>query len=122
MREIVRAIAEYAPWIVVAMLTLNLSQRRHLEHGERKRFATLYLSILVLVVFASSHLILLYGLPAATLGVVALLILAVAGVFREQVLPFRLWCTSCGAKLSPKRVLYYDSNRCRNCEQDTQER
>ena len=119
MLEIVHAIAEYAPWMVVALLTLNLSQRRHLEHGERKRFATLYLSVLVLVLFASSHLILLYGLPTATLGVVVLLIVGIAGVFHEQVLPFRFRCGSCGTNLTPKRVLYYDSNQCRDCDQGT---
>ncbi len=116
MDQIVYTVADHGPWLVVALLTLNLGQRRHLEHGERKRLATLYLSLLALGIFSAAQLILLYDWPSA------LLLLAVAGVVvvamtnHAYVFPFRLRCRTCEVRLGIKRIIFYDSNRCASCE------
>ena len=48
--------------ILVVLLVFNLTQRRHLEHGERKRFATLGLSGLVLLLYVAALAIKRYPL------------------------------------------------------------
>jgi hypothetical protein len=37
--------------------------------------------------------------------------------YRKKVFPFRLNCSSCGERLSGKRILFYDSNTCEKCGQ-----
>ncbi len=121
MDHLVQWIAEYTPWLLVAILTLNLSQRRHLHHGEGKRFATLYLSALVLAVFAAAHVIILYHWPAVLLLAATAAILAVGVLFRAQVFPFALYCRNCKERLSLRRVVYYDSNRCASCDAEPEQ-
>ena len=39
---------KYLYWLLLAVLALNLFQRRYQQQAQRKRFATLYLAMLVL--------------------------------------------------------------------------
>ncbi len=121
MEQIVYTVADHGPWLVVALLTLNLGQRRHLEHGERKRLATLYLSLLVLGIFGAAQLILLYDWPSALLLLAVAAVVAVAVTNRAYVFPFRLNCRACDARLSVKRIVFYDSNRCASCDTSNDE-
>jgi uncharacterized membrane protein len=104
-------------YLLLAVLVLNMLQRRYQKHAQKKRFATLYIAILILVLMVGTVLIVYLELPDILfLPLVAVLVL-VGYRFREQVFPFRLNCRLCGEKLSGKRILFFDSNTCEKCEQ-----
>lgn len=103
-------------WLFVAILAVNLFQRKYLAVGERKRFATLYMSMVVLAVMAFSALLLQFSLPDwLFLPFIALLAGAV-WVFRAKIFPFRLRCVRCAGRLQGDRILYYDNNLCAECD------
>ena len=103
-------------YFLLAVLALNLFQRRYQKDCEKKRFATLYLAmlvlswmILVIVVVAlrwSDWLLIPFTLALAAIGV----------IFRRHTFPFRLRCGRCGQSLEGKRILFYDSNLCERCD------
>ena len=104
-------------YLLLAVLVLNMLQRRYQKHAQKKRFATLYIAILILVLMVGTVLIVYLELPDILfLPLVAVLVL-VGYRFRKQVFPFRLNCRLCGEKLSGKRILFFDSNTCEKCEQ-----
>ena len=109
--------SRYLYYPVVLILLFNLLQRRYKEKGLLKRFATLYLGIIVISLWAFSFLFLRFGIPdillLSTPVVYAVLIIA----FRDRMLPFRFRCTVCGRRLPSKTVIFVDSNRCPACEE-----
>jgi len=104
--------------LLLVVLVFNLTQRKHLSHGERKRYASLYAAGLLLLfwaitlVFARASAPAILLVPTAALDVVALF------AFRRQILIFAPRCASCGTRLPLERILYYDSNRCPSCDPD----
>jgi uncharacterized membrane protein len=110
-------VAENSLYLLLAVLVLNMLQRRYQKHAQNKRLATLYIAILILVLMVGTVLIVYLDLPDIIfLPLLAALIL-VGYRFRKQVFPFRLNCRICGQRLSGKRILFYDSNTCEKCEQ-----
>ena len=109
--------AENILYLLLAVLVLNMLQRRYQKHAQKKRFATLYIAILILVLMVGTVLIVYLNLPDILfLPLLAALIL-VGYRFRKQVFPFRLNCLLCGERLSGKRILFFDSNTCEKCDQ-----
>jgi uncharacterized membrane protein len=110
-------VSENILYLLLAVLVLNMLQRRYQQHARKKRFATLYVAILILVLMVGTALIVYLELPDILfLPLLAVLVL-VGYRFRKQVFPFRLTCRLCGEKLTAKRILFYDSNTCEKCEQ-----
>jgi uncharacterized membrane protein len=110
-------VSENILYLLLAVLVLNMLQRRYQQHARKKRFATLYVAILILVLMVGTALIVYLELPDILfLPLLAVLVL-VGYRFRKQVFPFRLTCRLCGEKLTGKRILFYDSNTCEKCEQ-----
>lgn len=103
-------------WVLAALAITNLSQRKHVAHGGRKRFATLYLLGLSFILYAAVLFIAARKLPDWYLIAAFLVPIAIGYYFRDRVWPFRRKCLSCGETLSFNRVLYYDSNMCENCD------
>ena len=107
---------KYLFYLLLGVLALNLFQRRYQKLSERKRFATLYLAMLVLswmiLVIVQLH----FGWPDWLLVPFTLAPVAVGAVFHRHVFPFRLRCARCGRALEGKRILYYDSNVCERCD------
>ena len=101
--------------ILVAILVFNLTQRRHLEHGEGKRFASLRAAGLILVIVLEFFLIERFSLNPwlALPGILAVLYLAYR--MRDRLLIFKLHCENCGRPLPIARTLYYDDNHCPAC-------
>ena len=101
--------------LLTAILLFNMSQRRHLAHGERKRFATLKAAGLVLLLAVEFYLIdranmsAWFALPAIGFALVA------AYTMRETLLIFKLHCVVCDRALPLVRTLYYDDNLCPAC-------
>lgn len=103
-------------YLLLAILALNLFQRRYQKYSEKKRFATLYLSVLVLAWMVLIILTVAFRWPELIL-IPLTAALAVAGyIFRREVFPFRLNCRKCGQQLSAKRLLFFDSNTCETCD------
>ncbi len=103
--------------LIVLVLGFNLTQRNHLEHGERKRLATLGFAILILAYLVQMTVIRRFALPEILYLVAVIPVLAGAYVFRSKLFIFRKDCSICGRTLPPARMLYYDSNTCAECEE-----
>jgi 8-oxo-dGTP diphosphatase len=109
-------ISENILYLLIAVLVLNMLQRRYREHGQKKRLATLYIATLILVFMVGTVLVVYLALPdILTLPLAAALFL-VGYRYRKHVFPFRLSCRKCGRTLAGKRVLFFDSNTCEDCE------
>lgn len=101
--------------LLIGVVILNLTQRKHLSHGERKRFATLYLAGLALVLYLTALLIKRYRVTPWLL----LIVLAadtVVIIWQRNHFPFKRKCIACGEPLTLKRILYFDSNLCESCD------
>lgn len=113
-------LADNGFWGLVAVLALNLFQRKYGEKSRKKRQATLYLAIIVFGLYAFAIMIVQLKLHDLFL----LIYLAAAGVlmykFREHILPFRFKCVSCGNSLDGKELVFYDSNLCEKCREKEQ--
>jgi len=103
-------------FLLIAVLIFNLSQRRHLSYGEKKRIATLLIAGAILFLYIIDLLIIRFHLSPLYLIPATLIIILFFLNYRKAVLPFSINCDYCGKRLSIKRVLYHDSNMCANCE------
>lgn len=103
---------------LLVVLLFNLTQRKHLAHGELKRYASLYYAGFLLIFGAVTVIFQRTGAPPILLIPAAALEIGVLALFRRQLFLFRLRCATCGARLPLERVLYYDSNRCPTCDPD----
>jgi len=104
--------------LLLIILVFNLTQRKHLSHGERKRYASLYAAGLLLLFWAITLALVRASLPAILLAAAAALEIVALFAFRRQILIFAFRCTSCRARLPLERILYYDSNQCPTCDPD----
>jgi len=109
-------IVSYFYWLFLAILVVNLTQRRHRGKAQRKRFATLYIAILVFVLYIYGFTLIRFNLSDWFLLIYAGVAGILVGVYRRTFLPFSLHCVSCGATLPFDRVVYADNNLCRDCE------
>ena len=110
-------VAQRTLYLLLAVLVINMFQRRYQKTAQNKRFATLYIAILILALMVGTVLIVSFDLPDVLfLPLLAVLIL-IGYRYRTKVFPFRLNCRSCGERLSGKRILFHDSNTCENCGQ-----
>ena len=119
MTEAANPVAHFlADWLtipLVAVLALNLLQRRHQQQAPAKRIATLVLAGLVLIVLCASFLMVRFQVPdAALIPVLAAVVLA-AILFRKTIFPFAFHCRRCGRRLGSKQVLFSDDPHCPDC-------
>lgn len=100
---------------MIAILVFNMVQRSHQEHGEKKRFATLNMAIILLLLNGSLAVILRYGLPdtyiLAGVGIAAV----AAFIMRKKTFIFKLRCSECGTLYPAKQILLYDNPECSHC-------
>jgi hypothetical protein len=102
--------------VPVALLWLyHLAQRRHAETAGAKRYATLYLTGLLLAAWVLVYAFLRLGIPDPWLALVAAAIVAVAAWQRRRVFPWRLGCAACAKPLDIGRILFRGDNRCAAC-------
>ena len=104
-------------WVIIAVLTLNLLQRKYQNRSRHKRSATLITATLILLLDVLFILILQFQLPQ-WLGIPAIIIpLTIGYILRSRIVIFKFKCSECGKKLSLKEILYYDDNLCAVCSQ-----
>ena len=109
-------IVSYFYWLFLAILVVNLTQRRHRAKAQRKRFATLYIAILVFVAYIYAFTLIRFNLSDWLLLIYVVVAGVLIGVYRRAFLPFSLHCVSCGTTLAFDRVIYADNNLCADCE------
>ena len=109
-------ISEKSLYLLMAVLILNMFQRRYQKQTQKKRFATLYIGTLILALMVGSVLIRTFNLPDILIVALLVILVGVGYRYRKQVFPFRLTCVRCGQRLSGKRIIYFDSNTCEHCE------
>ena len=105
------------PLIIMAVLIFNMVQRLLYRCWGKKRTASFYLAIVLIVFISVAALIMRFRLTdllliPAGLGLVIFIILK-----KEAFFPFTLKCLVCSAPLSIKRIVGNDSNLCEECEQ-----
>ena len=103
-------------YLLLAVLALNLFQRRYQKLSEKKRYATLYLAMLVLAWMILVIVVVAFHWPEWLLVPMTLALAAVGVVFRRHTFPFRFRCARCGKQLEGKRIMFFDSNTCESCD------
>lgn len=100
----------------MVILITNITQRKHIAHGERKRLATLWIAGLLL--FFQVELVVIQHYKLNDYFIIPAFMIFAAAVYllRRKILVFRLKCESCGTKLDYKRILYWDNNKCEVCD------
>jgi hypothetical protein len=114
--QIVPVLVVVLPWVVVGILTLTMVQRRYMDVGIGKRFATLQLGGLVAILWAATLVFDHFSARDVLLLPVCALLMLIAVVRRKSIFPYRLRCASCGMPLPLKRILFHDEPRCAGCE------
>lgn len=97
-------------WAFLAMLLLNILQRKHQQKAQRKRFATLYLALGVFGLLIVTQLILIYGGADWMLVPGFAAVGAVVYQYREHTFPFRLHSPVDGRRLTWDEILYDDNH------------
>lgn len=110
MQEIVAFVADNFFWIFMAILLVNVLQRRHQKTAEKKRFATLYLGIAAFFVYTGAQALIMYELSPYYFVPILALIVGVVYYYREHTFPFRLRCARSGKLLNFETILFRDSN------------
>jgi hypothetical protein len=103
-------------YLLLAVLGLNLFQRRYQKYSEKKRFATLYLGMLVLIWMILVIIMVYFRLPDLLLVPFTAAVAVTGFLFRRHIFPFRLRCVQCRQPLSSKRIFFFDSNACERCD------
>lgn len=111
---ILQAIERYYTWALIAILLLNLSQRK-IPNSTKKRFATIYLASALLLFEVGVVTILARGWNHNWAWLLLALCIGLLFLLRKRAFPFRLKCVECGAKLSFNQVIGGDENLCNNC-------
>jgi 8-oxo-dGTP diphosphatase len=108
-------------YLMMAVLIANLTQRKHVKHGNRKRLASLWVAGILL--FVQIELVLIQHFELSDLFLIPALIFVFALVylFRSKVLIFRTRCVSCNEKMSYSKIIYWDNNMCDSCQPETEE-
>ena len=110
--------------LLLGVLIFNMTQRKHLEGGERKRIASLLLALVILLPLAGIFAYKQNSFNIRLLGegvfypLVAITFLAFL-IFSRRILIFRRRCQGCGTTLKWKTTLYLDDNLCPACGEES---
>ncbi len=108
-------------YLMMAVLIANLTQRKHVKHGNRKRLATLWVAGLLLFLQIELVMIQHFELSDAFLIPAFIFVFALGYLLRSKLLIFKLRCVSCNEKMTFKKVIYWDNNLCDSCQPETEE-
>ena len=112
---ILETIADKYLWFLVAILVVNLYQRKFAPRSYKKRTATLIIASLAMVWQIFIVIILSRGWPH-WFAVPALVLAAAVGIpFRKRILLFKTKCVRCETKLATTAIINYDDNLCDAC-------
>ncbi len=118
LRMILERITSDIYWVLIGVLVLNLFQRKHIATGQRKRMATLFFALLILLSNVLFAVILSTGMPQWTAFIAVAIAVFVGYAIRTKLLVFKFKCPSCGARLDTTSLLFHDSNLCVSCRDE----
>lgn len=101
--------------ILVVLLIFNLTQRRHLKHGEKKRIASLGLAGVLLFIYASLVTIERFSLSDGLVLIPFAAAVVFLYRFRQKLFIFSFHCVQCRKPLPLIKTLYYDAGICESC-------
>jgi 8-oxo-dGTP diphosphatase len=108
-------------YLMMAVLVANLTQRKHIKHGNRKRLATLWMAGILLFLQIELVLIQHFSLSDVFLIPAFIFVLALVYLLRAKILIFRTKCASCNGKMNFTKTVYWDNNLCDSCQPETEE-
>ncbi len=100
----------------VILWAYHLALRGYLEVGEKKRYASLFLTIVLLALWLTAYLLRRFGIDDLLLIPAFAVAIAVVIWKRGTFVPYRFSCAQCGKPLSVKRILFHDSGKCDTCD------
>lgn len=108
-------------YLMMAVLIANLTQRKHVKHGNRKRLATLWMAGILL--FLQVELVLIQHFKLSDMFLVPSVIFAAALtiLLRSKLVVFRTKCVNCNGKMNFNKIIYWDNNLCDSCQPETEE-
>lgn len=101
--------------LLIFVLIYNLTMRRHLAHGEKKRIANLKFAVVILIFYIGIITLVRFNLPDSFLIPMASIAFLILLLLRKTFFPYRVKCRSCGKSFSLKHILYFDSEYCPDC-------
>ncbi len=102
-------------FLLGGILLFNMTQRRHLEDGEKKRFASLFTAVIILVFYLGILAIKGNKLPPSFIYPVFAVCFLILLILRRRIFIFRRKCRECDSKYSIKQILYEDKPDCGKC-------
>ncbi|MBN1697209.1 MAG: hypothetical protein JW881_06830 [Spirochaetales bacterium] len=108
-------LSQTIPFILVAVLILNLVQKKYHHGWGKKRSSTLSVAILLIVFLCAAVLILRFQLTDLLLIPVSALVCMIVFTKRKVILPYTNRCRGCGAPLSIKTILFHENDYCDRC-------
>jgi 8-oxo-dGTP diphosphatase len=108
-------------YLMMAVLIANLTQRKHVKHGNRKRLATLWVAGILLFLQVELVLIQHFELSDIFLFPSFVFALALLYLLRAKIFVFKMKCESCNGKMSFNKTVYWDNNLCDSCQPETGE-
>ena len=114
-------ISEYFYYVFLAVLVLNLLQRKYRKDAAKKRSATLYLAVANSVVFVFAEAVVRFNLSELLLIPFGVVVAGLCFYSRRVVFPFSLRCSECRQTLDFNRMVYSDSNLCLSCAEKRSE-
>jgi len=108
-------------YLMMAVLIANLTQRKHVKHGNRKRLATLWVAGILL--FLQVELVLIQHFELSDIFLIPSFIFTLALFYplRAKIFVFKIKCESCNEKMSFNKTVYWDNNLCDMCQPETEE-
>ncbi len=104
-------------YLFLGLIVLSLVQR-HRGRGNSKRTATIFQAILVFIIYIGAMVIKEENLEKKWIIVPLAIVAAVLYFFRSRIIPYKMHCRNCGAKLNAAQIFMHDSNLCSNCDPD----
>lgn len=106
------------PLVLMGILIFNLIQKRFIRNWGKKRLASFYIAIMVLIFMALAFLVFKYRLPDWIL-IPGLFILTYFAVLkRKTIFPFVLNCEKCSNRLKLFTIFLQSENICKTCLQE----
>jgi len=108
-------------YLMMAVLIANLTQRKHVKHGNRKRLATLWVAGVLL--FLQVELVLIQHFELSDIFLIPSFIFALALLYllRTKIFVFKIKCENCNEKMNFTKIAYWDNNLCDSCQPETEE-
>jgi len=108
-------VVEYFYWVFIAVLVVNLMQRKYRREVLKKRAATLYVAVVVFAFYIYAYGVIHFNFSDLLLIPYVAVAATLFAVYRRVLFPFAYRCKSCRLPLDFNRILYSDSNLCSQC-------